>query len=134
MSIGCPSHYAILGGCPSYYAILEVSETASTEEIGTAYRNKALLYHPDKAVQNKLTFEVATEKFKEINEAYATLSDPENRKLYDISRVRHEESGKESVPVPATTTFDEEHRCDRNWIIVPIFLCVSMIILIVVLR
>ena len=62
-----------------YYAILGVSKTASSGDIKSAFRKLAMKYHPDKNQGNK-TAEV---KFKEINEAYKVLSDPEKRKLYD---------------------------------------------------
>jgi len=59
-----------------YYKILEVSENATQEEIKKAYRKLALIYHPDKNPSGE-------EKFKEIAEAYAVLSDPDKRKNYD---------------------------------------------------
>jgi curved DNA-binding protein len=62
-----------------YYKILGVAKTASTDEIKKAYRKLALKYHPDRTHGNK----EAEEKFKEANEAYAVLSDPEKRKQYD---------------------------------------------------
>jgi len=62
-----------------YYATLGVSRTASDEEIKKAFRKLARQYHPDVAKNKK----VAEEKFKEINEAYEVLSDPEKRKKYD---------------------------------------------------
>jgi DnaJ-class molecular chaperone len=63
-----------------YYAILGVSENASIDEIKKAYRRLAKQYHPDKAGPEY------QEKFKEINEAYEVLSDPEKRKQYDRAR------------------------------------------------
>lgn len=62
-----------------YYKMLGVKKTASKEEIRKAYRKLAMKYHPDHAKDNK----GAEEKFKEISEAYAVLSDPEKRKQYD---------------------------------------------------
>ncbi len=64
-----------------YYEILGVPKTASVDEIKRAYRALALKHHPDRvgADQKK----EAEEKFKEISEAYAVLSDPQKRSVYD---------------------------------------------------
>lgn len=62
-----------------YYKILGVDKNASDKEIKKAYRKLANKYHPDKNQGDK----VAEEKFKEVNEAYQVLSDPEKRKKYD---------------------------------------------------
>ncbi|MBC7369708.1 MAG: J domain-containing protein [Undibacterium sp.] len=62
-----------------YYETLGVTRTASAEEIKQAFRKLARLYHPDVA-KNKVTGEA---KFKEINEAYEVLGDPEKRRRYD---------------------------------------------------
>src|SRR5882672_6643581 len=62
-----------------YYEVLEVSKTATPEELKAAYRKVAIKFHPDKNQGNK----EAEEKFKEVNEAYSVLNDPEKRKLYD---------------------------------------------------
>jgi curved DNA-binding protein len=62
-----------------YYKILGVSKTASDDEIRKAFRKLARQYHPDVA-GNKAG---AEDKFKEINEAYEVLSDPEKRRKYD---------------------------------------------------
>lgn len=61
-----------------YYEILEISKSASHDEIKKAFRTLAMKYHPDK---NKAAN--AEEKFKEINEAYEALSDPKKRSTYD---------------------------------------------------
>lgn len=62
-----------------YYAILGVPRDASEEEIKKAFRKLARQYHPDVAKDKK----AAEEKFKEINEAYEVLGDPEKRRKYD---------------------------------------------------
>ncbi len=61
-----------------YYEVLGVSKSASAEELKKAYRKLALEWHPDR---NKSAN--ANEKFKEINEAYAVLSDTKKRATYD---------------------------------------------------
>ena len=62
-----------------YYETLEVPRGATEEEIRKAYRKLARKHHPDVNRNDK----AAEEKFKEINEAYQVLSDPEKRKRYD---------------------------------------------------
>lgn len=62
-----------------YYKILGVSKSADTEDIKKAYRKLARKYHPDVNPGNK----TAEARFKEINEAYEVLSDPEKRRKYD---------------------------------------------------
>ncbi|MFQ3574571.1 MAG: molecular chaperone DnaJ [Thermodesulfovibrionales bacterium] len=62
-----------------YYATLGVDRNASQDEIKKAFRQLALKYHPDRNQGNK----EAEEKFKEINEAYSCLSDPDKRNHYD---------------------------------------------------
>jgi len=62
-----------------YYKILGVSKNARQDEIKKAYRKMAVKYHPDKNPDNK----EAEDLFKEANEAFEVLGDPEKRKKYD---------------------------------------------------
>jgi molecular chaperone DnaJ len=67
-----------------YYAILGVPRDATADDIKKAFRKLARQYHPDKNPGDK----ASEERFKEVNEAYETLSDPEKRKQYDeLSRL-----------------------------------------------
>ncbi|KGM97914.1 molecular chaperone DnaJ [Clostridium novyi A str. 4552] len=62
-----------------YYEVLGLSKGASDDEIKKAYRKLAMKYHPDRNQGNK----EAEEKFKDINEAYQVLSDPQKKANYD---------------------------------------------------
>ncbi|MBI5874230.1 MAG: molecular chaperone DnaJ [Candidatus Omnitrophica bacterium] len=64
-----------------YYEILGVNRSASVEEIKRAYRALAMKHHPDRASADKK--KEAEERFKEISESYAVLSDEKKRSLYD---------------------------------------------------
>lgn len=63
-----------------YYKILDIDKQATQEEVKKAYRALVKKWHPDKHLENK---DKAETKFKEIQEAYEVLSNPEKRKLYD---------------------------------------------------
>lgn len=65
----------------NYYEILEVDKNASQEIIDKAYKTLAKKYHPD--LQDDTNKKESEELFKQINEAYETLSDPNSRHLYD---------------------------------------------------
>jgi len=74
---------------PSYYQMLGVMPGASVQDIRRAYRELSKLYHPD---TTELPTDEAREKFQALNEAYATLCNPDRRASYDLrsgySRVR----------------------------------------------
>ena len=63
-----------------YYETLGVSKNATEQQIKKAYRKLAMKYHPDRNPGNE---KWANEKFKEVNEAFGVLGDPEKRKQYD---------------------------------------------------
>lgn len=69
-----------------YYAVLGISRSASDAEIKKAYRKMAAKYHPDKPTGDEA-------KFKEINEAYETLSDAEKRSMYDQFGADYDQRG-----------------------------------------
>ncbi|MDO4396176.1 MAG: DnaJ domain-containing protein, partial [Clostridia bacterium] len=62
-----------------YYEVLGLQKGASEDEIKKAFRKMAMKYHPDRNPGDK----EAEEKFKEVNEAYSVLSDPDNKSKYD---------------------------------------------------
>lgn len=78
-----------------YYKALGVEKGASADEIKKAFRKLAVKYHPDRNPDNK----GAEDKFKEINEAYAVLSDPEKKQQYDTfgSSGFHQQYSQEDI-------------------------------------
>lgn len=73
-----------------YYETLGVPKSASADDIKGAFRKLARKHHPDLAKDKKS----AEEKFKEINEAYEVLSDPEKRKKYDEYGANWQQAGQ----------------------------------------
>jgi DnaJ-class molecular chaperone len=76
-----------------YYSILGIPRDADEQTIKSAFRQKARVYHPD-VNANKAE---ATEKFKEINEAYTVLSDPDKRTRYDLFNGRYDQYQRTST-------------------------------------
>lgn len=71
---------------PDYYRILEISETASTQQIRDAYKRAALKTHPDRVSADSPERAARTRKFQLVNDAYYTLSDSSRRREYDAQR------------------------------------------------
>jgi len=85
-----------------YYEILGVPRNASQEEIKKAYRRLVRKYHPDICKKPE-----CEEKFKEINEAYQVLSDPEKRKIYDAYGHAGLEQGAQGAPQGGIPSIEE---------------------------
>ena len=83
----------------NYYEVLEVSQNASDEIISRAYKVLAKKYHPD---MNPDNLEEASEKFKEVAEAYEVLSNPDKKKEYDDSLAR--EKAREAYKQQSNST------------------------------
>lgn len=78
---------------PDFYQVLGVSRDCSQLEIKRAYRRLARRYHPDVCREDG-----AEERFKEISQAYATLSDPERRRRYDVHGDTDPRGGPATAP------------------------------------
>jgi len=88
-----------LGFIPSYYDLLDLASTATLEQIRRAYRLKSKLYHPDTTT---LPRDIAIQKFRELNKAYAVLSNPEHRSWYDTQPKSFESIGLSNSIQPPT--------------------------------
>ncbi|MDP5016259.1 MAG: J domain-containing protein, partial [Dolichospermum sp.] len=78
----------------TYYSLLGLHPGASVIDIRRAYRELSKLYHPD---TTELVANIATAKFQQINEAYATLCNPERRLSYDL-KIGYSRFGVIQVP------------------------------------
>ncbi|KAI0460270.1 DnaJ-domain-containing protein [Xylaria acuta] len=74
------------GAPPDYYRILEISETATTQQIRDAYKKAALKTHPDRVAADSPERPSRTRKFQLVNDAYYALSDSSRRRDYDAQR------------------------------------------------
>ncbi|KAI0125837.1 DnaJ domain-containing protein [Xylariales sp. AK1849] len=102
------------GAPPNYYKILEVSDSASTQQIRDAYKKAALKTHPDRVPTDSPERAARTRKFQLVNDAYYTLSDASRRREYDAQRKMFGFSGGRanapdaSYNDPFEGEFDEE--------------------------
>ncbi|MGO4710132.1 J domain-containing protein [Chryseobacterium sp. 2TAF14] len=83
-----------------YYYFLGIAHDASEEDIKKSYRKLSLKYHPDKNEND----DFFADRFREIQEAYETLSDRSRRKTYDQNLESHQKSFRYNIP-PAIKTF-----------------------------
>ena len=77
-----------------YYYFLGIPQNASTEDIKKAYRKLSLKYHPDKNDND----DYFSERFKEVKEAYETLTNPERKRIYDQNLGSQQRNVKSILP------------------------------------
>jgi curved DNA-binding protein CbpA len=94
------------GAPPNYYAILEVTESATTQQIRDAYKKAALKTHPDRVASDSPERAERTRKFQLVNDAYYTLSEPSRRRDYDAQRRLFTKSG--TTPADPFADAEEE--------------------------
>ncbi len=88
-----------------YYKILEISYSATFEEIKRSYRRLAFIYHPDKNANSKSS----EEKFKEIQEAYEILSNEETKWNYDNKYFANEESDSQTTQSNSSNSNEKKY-------------------------
>lgn len=99
-----------------YYAALEVSASATQQQIRDAYKKAALRHHPDRVPSDSPERAARTKKFQLINDAYYTLSDPGRRRDYDAARRYHgfSSGGGGSAPTGAADDGEPEEEIPRQ--------------------
>jgi hypothetical protein len=95
-------------GQTSHYDLLGVQSNATDAEIRRAYRDKSKLFHPDTTV---LPADVALEKFRQLNQAYAVLSNSDQRLRYNRELQLR---GKTAAPVESSTSARQPFRFSRS--------------------
>jgi len=80
---------------PDHYRVLGIADSAGLDEIKRAFRKASLVWHPDRNPANA----EAEKRFREIHQAYKTLSDPQRRAVYDQGRALFDQ--RPSIPTPA---------------------------------
>lgn len=86
---------------PDHYARLRLPSHASDREIRQAYRELSKQYHPDTTT---LPLTAALQEFQKLQEAYAVLSDPDRRRLYDFQREQHRWTAARSATITPPST------------------------------
>ncbi len=94
-----------------YYQILGLEKGSSEDEIKKAYRRLAMKYHPDRNHGDA----TSEEKFKEINEAYECLSDPEKRQRYDTYGYGSDTSQQDPFSSTRTWTFTNNNFSEESF-------------------
>lgn len=90
----------------TYYSLLNLPPWATVQQIRRAYREMSKLYHPD---TTSLPPAIATAKFQELNDAYATLSSPERRVAYDL-KIGYSQFSVIQAPVHLDRPVSDSHK------------------------
>ena len=94
-----------------YYEVLGVPRTSTPDEMKKAFRKLAMQFHPDKNPGDKK----AEEKFKEVSEAYETLSDPQKRQMFDQFGHAGSQAGGFPTWCGRSVRRPFQWRCGRRW-------------------